>query len=160
MFKRISTLRRIWLESLWDVEAEAANRVLWEGSTDEDGQVTPCPVPIHEIWRKTIRRTRVRYLKHLKRKLTPAFWHKLLDEYDEVVCQNEMQDYFDRGDNPPASSFAIHLASIRDLDRAISARLYCKIFGHDLEAETFSPQSGGEDIWCNRCDWSARVWHG
>lgn len=38
--------------------------------------------------------------------------------------------------------------------------LMCKMFGHHIEASAIGLEdSGGEDLWCNRCGWSERVWH-
>lgn len=153
--KRISLLHRIWLEQLWDVQYEVMHDDLWEGTIDEDGQVTGQPYPLWKTACRAARRTIRAYVRHLK----GDFFPKLRKEYEEIVCGNEMHDYFGRGDEPAATSFQIHRASLRDLVCVLKARLICKMIGHDLDAETDEPESGGETIWCNRCDWSTHAWH-
>lgn len=40
-----------------------------------------------------------------------------------------------------------------------SIAAWCNFRGHDLEGETFAPESGGESLTCKRCGWSYDVRH-
>jgi len=72
-------------------------------------------------------------------------------EYDAFYRGNEPKHFLPVWLDPVVAAWAVFqmrwLATV------------CEFRGHDITADNCNPESGGEDLTCERCGWSQRVYH-